>query len=113
MKAIHSVAVALFVATATLMPQQATAQSSNTGYSPDGVVLKKIVVEGDKPNTYTINLETFVTGESIVTEAGGPLDVVLVLDFSGSLQGEKWANLESAVSNFLKSLRDYETQYSA
>lgn len=113
MKAIHSVAVALFVAAATLMPQQATAQSSNTGYSPDGVVLKKIVVEGDKPNTYTINLETFVTGESIVTEAGGPLDVVLVLDFSGSLQGEKWANLESAVSNFLKSLRDYETQYSA
>ena len=86
---------------------------ANTGYAPDGVVLSKTVIEGEKPNTYTINLETFVTGETIVTEAGGPLDVVLVLDFSGSLEGQKWANLESAVSNFLKSLRDYETQYSA
>ena len=86
---------------------------ANTGYAPDGVVMTKTVIEGDKPNTYTINLETFVTGETIVTEAGGPLDVVLVLDFSGSLEGQKWANLESAVSNFLKSLRDYDTQFSA
>ena len=86
---------------------------ANVGYAPDGVVMTKNVIEGDKPNTYTINLETFVTGETIVTEAGGPLDVVLVLDFSGSLVGEKWANLESAVSNFLKSLRDYQTEFSA
>lgn len=43
-------------------------------------------MEGSKPNTYTINLEAFVTGESI-TEEGilGPIDYSLILDTSGSM----------------------------
>lgn len=113
MKTVKIRTAALVVALLSVSLSVKAQPYANTGYAPDGVVMTKNVIEGDIPNTYTINLETFVTGETIVTEAGGPLDVVLVLDFSGSLVGQKWANLELAVSDFLKSLRDYETQYSA
>lgn len=64
----------------------ASAQTSTPGFSPEGVELKKIVTLGSEPNTYTIDLEAFVTGSSIKTEGIlEPIDYSLVLDTSGSM----------------------------
>ena len=57
---------------------------------PSGVYLeengvayaKRAVINND--GTYTIDLETFVTGEVTTTYEAVPVDVVLVLDVSGS-----------------------------
>ena len=73
---------ALFVKPADIM-----AQSSTPGFAPDGVVLNKNVVPGSQPNTYTINLEAFVTGSTTTTTTmvSAPTDFILVLDASSSM----------------------------
>lgn len=79
--------VTLLAAVAVMAAQPADAQTSTPGYSPDGVELFKNVVEGSAPNTYTINLEAFVTGESITQEVvtSAPCDFLLILDYSSSM----------------------------
>ena len=107
MKAIHCLAIVTFI-TAVFVSLPVRAQSY-PGYSPNGVVLKKNVVEGSA-NTYTINLEAFVTGQSITTSSSGPLDVIMVLDFSNSLWTQSvnnWAPLKTAVNNFVAKIQDF------
>lgn len=89
------------------------AQSSTPGSSPEGIELKKTVTPGSMPNTYTIDLEAFVTGQTQTVLSGGDLDVILVLDFSTSLSGDNWANLKKSAADFLKNIRDYKINYSA
>ena len=74
---------ALFVKPADIM-----AQATTPGFAPDGVVLNKNVVPGSQPNTYTINLEAFVTGSTTTTTTmvSAPTDFILVLDASNSMQ---------------------------
>lgn len=81
---------ALFVKPADIM-----AQASTPGFAPDGVVLNKNVVPGTSPNTYTINLEAFVTGQTttITTTETTPTDIILVLDFSGSMVKDEDGNI--------------------
>ena len=81
---------ALFVKPADIM-----AQASTPGFAPDGVVLNKNVVPGTNPNTYTINLEAFVTGQTttITTTETTPTDIILVLDFSGSMVKDEDGNI--------------------
>ena len=104
--------VTLLAAVAVMEAQPADAQTSTPGYSPDGVELFKNVVEGSAPNTYTINLEAFVTGESITTEVAtsAPCDYVLVLDNSSSMtwnlagsigSPQRIDLLKEAASNFI------------
>lgn len=50
-----------------------------------GVSTAKNVTGPDEDGYYTISLETFATGESTQTEKGIPVDIVLVLDVSGSM----------------------------
>ena len=71
-----------------IKPADVMAQSSTPGFAPDGVVLNKNVVPGSQPNTYTINLEAFVTGSTITTveEQKEPIDFGLILDMSGSME---------------------------
>lgn len=45
----------------------------------------KYVVGPDENNVYTINLEAYVTGSVTVTTSVAPADIVLVLDYSGSM----------------------------
>lgn len=100
-----------------IKPADVMAQSSTPGFAPDGVVLNKNVVPGSQPNTYTINLEAFVTGQTVTTVSATPLDVILVLDFSNSMtdskSGDKWPKLMAATSKFLKSIKKYEEDYHA
>ena len=60
----------------------ANAQTWNT---EGGVATAKTVSAPDENGLYTITLETYATGESSITETGIPVDIVLVLDVSGSM----------------------------
>ena len=112
---IELLAALAFVAATTAIP--AVAQGS----APEGVVMKKYVEEGSTPGRYTLNLETYVTGESVTTEAGAPVDVILVLDFSSSLYSasnkykttSKFHKLRMAAVDFIRNMQQYKTEYDA
>jgi len=85
--------------------------------SPDGLELEKNIRDnGD--DTYTITLETYTTGEVISQEISVPVDVVLVLDQSGSMaydfNGNSTNNYNNtrqkamidAVQNFISSVHE-------
>lgn len=59
--------------------------SGNVGADTEGVETSKTVVDnGD--GTYTLRLESYVTGETTTTTTQKPTDTVLVLDTSGSME---------------------------
>lgn len=68
----------------------ATAVNAGAQYNIDnGVGTSKQVTGPDSNGNYTIRLETFATGTTTVTESATPVDVVLVLDVSGSMEEPK------------------------
>ena len=109
--------MAMFLALSILMsvfPVVANAQeiANDPGADSDSVVLDNLYLdktaELKDDGTYTINLEAYATGTTIhktVTE-GVPLDVVLVMDQSGSLIANGYLEtLKSSVNAFLEELR--------
>lgn len=64
-------------------------------------LVKSATKDGD---TYKIQLESWVTGKVEQTTGSAPLDIVLVLDQSGSMEGEKLSNLKAAVTNFVAAI---------
>lgn len=80
---------------------------------PSGVYLeengvayaKRAVINND--GTYTIDLETFVTGEVTTTYEAVPVDVVLVLDVSGSMK-EAISSTQSYVEASVTALYGYD-----
>ena len=82
----HNIFKSIAIAAALL----ATAVNAGAQYNIDNGVGTSKSVSG--PNTdgyYTIRLETFATGTTTVTETAKPVDVVLVLDVSGSMDYSK------------------------
>ena len=68
----------------------ATAVNAGAQYNIDnGVGTSKTVTGPNTDGYYTIRLETFATGTTTVTETAKPVDVVLVLDVSGSMDFPK------------------------
>ena len=57
-------------------------------YHPEGGMKTSKTVTGPVGGYYTISLESFATGETTVTETATPVDIVLVLDVSGSMDEE-------------------------
>lgn len=110
MKSVKIIIASTLAIIAALASQPVKAQSSTSGYSPEGVVLSKNVVAGSEPNSYTINLETYVTGSSITTTGSSPLDVILVLDFSGSILSTKgrFDALQAASISFIEEIQKYQ-----
>ena len=51
----------------------------------DGLAYNKSISEPNTEGIYTITLESFTTGKVTVTHEGIPADIVLVLDYSGSM----------------------------
>jgi len=67
----------------------ATAVNAGAQYNyAGGVGTSKTVTQNDA-ESYTIRLETFATGTTTVTETSTPVNVVLVLDVSGSMAWPK------------------------
>jgi hypothetical protein len=67
------------------VPMMANAQVHEEG----GVATTKSVSAQDENGNYTIKLETWALGETSVETTGKPVDVVLVLDVSGSMDFPK------------------------
>ena len=65
--------------------QTIQAQVTNQYQTSNGVATGKHVSEQNSDGTYTITLETFATGEQTLVTTSTPVDVVLVLDVSGSM----------------------------
>ena len=76
-----TVGIALLAASLSLQAQNDGVTYNSAG----GVSTAKTVSEPDANGFYTIKLETFATGTSAITETGTPVDIVLVLDVSGSM----------------------------
>ena len=68
------------------IPKMAGAQAVNR---EGGVATIKTVSDQGEDGNYTIKLETWAEGETIVQEVTKPVDVVLVLDVSGSMDFPK------------------------
>ena len=68
------------------VPKVAGAQAVNR---EGGVATIKTVGAQDSDGNYTIKLETWAEGETAVVETATPVDVVLVLDVSGSMDYSK------------------------
>ena len=91
----------------TPTPDNATQpRTSVTADTEDGVhISKKVVQDGDN---YNLVMEAYVEGNTEIVASSKPLDIVLVLDVSGSMadsQGwftdAKIVSLKSAVDNFI------------
>ena len=68
------------------VPKTASAQAV---HREGGVATTKTVTAQDEDGNYTIKLETWAEGETAVVEKATPVDVVLVLDVSGSMDYAK------------------------
>lgn len=95
-----------------LFPASAKADNTeNTGNS--GVVVEKsATLEND--GTYTINLSAYATGTTttITEKSGQPLDIVLVLDQSGSMKNYGYLDsLKTAVGNFIDTITQNAKEY--
>ncbi len=104
-----------FVMLVSMVPVTIFAAETGSGADPDNLYLDKNAVLTDD-GTYTINLEAYATSGSTTETitSGVPLDVVLVMDQSGSLvsDGEdRLTTLKESVNAFLEFLRENGEEY--
>lgn len=97
----------------TMLPATAMAADGETTVGSSGVVTNKTATLTDD-GTYTINLEAYATGSTTTVttpvKSGVPLDIVLVLDQSGSMSGDL-KNLRKAVNSFITSIESNASEY--
>lgn len=97
----------------TMIPVTAMAADGETTVGSSGVVTNKTATLTDD-GTYTINLEAYATGSTTTVttpvKSGVPLDIVLVLDQSGSMSGDL-GNLRTAVNSFITSIESNASEY--
>ncbi len=79
-------AMLLLAMVLTLLPATALAEDETGGTTTSGIELSKTATLEDD-GTYTINLEAYATGTTTTTttKSSVPLDIVLVIDQSGSM----------------------------
>ena len=96
-----------------MLPATAMAADGETTVGSSGVVTNKTATLTDD-GTYTINLEAYATGSTTTVttpvKSGVPLDIVLVLDQSGSMSGDL-KNLRKAVNSFITSIESNASEY--
>lgn len=89
-----------------MVPAKAQAAEDDTVYESGKLYLDKTATLEDD-GTYTIRMEAFATGTPVTTTTitGKPLDVVLVIDQSGSMYNYKYLDdLEKALDTFIAQL---------
>lgn len=64
---------------------------------------KEVTVNTD--GTYTVSIESYVTGRTITTETAAPVDIILVLDMSKQMQGENLKAMKDAATQFIEKAR--------
>lgn len=91
-----------------MVPAKAQAAEDDTVYESGKLYLDKTATLEDD-GTYTIRLEAFATGTPVTTSVitGTPLDVVLVIDQSGSIYNDGYCKeIEEAVESFINQLAE-------
>lgn len=66
-----------------------------------GVETKKEVTD-NKDGTYTVEIESYVTGRTITTETAAPVDIILVLDMSGQMKKADLDAMQAAANQFIE-----------
>ena len=99
---------------APMLKTMRAAAQANDETTSSGVELKKSVTEA-KDGEYKITLEAYATGSSEMSSTSTPVDIVLVLDVSGSMKEnfgsgknkmQKIVALKNSVNNFIDSVHD-------
>lgn len=68
-----------------------------------GVETKKTVTPNPNGDgTYTVEIESYVTGKTITTETAAPVDIILVLDMSKQMQGDNLIAMKTAANQFIE-----------
>ena len=112
-------AVLSFIMVLTMLPSMVFA-AGNSDTSTDGstvsenglTLTKTATLEND--GTYTINLEAYATGTTttVTEKSGTPLDIVLVIDQSGSMYTSNYLQpMKEAVTSFVNSISDNAEEY--
>ena len=83
-----------------LLAGTVAANAQKTWNEDGGVATAKTVSAPDENGLYTITLETYATGESSITEKGIPVDIVLVLDVSGSMDDQLYNYTERSSQTY-------------
>ena len=66
-----------------------------------GVETKKDVTDNGN-GTYTVSIESYVTGKTITTETAAPVDIILVLDMSGQMKDADLKAMQAAANKFIE-----------
>lgn len=61
---------------------------------------KEVTVNTD--GTYTVSIESYVTGRTITTETAAPVDIILVLDMSGQMKEADLIAMKTAANDFIR-----------
>lgn len=104
MKKCVSAFLALMLLT-TLLPAAGFAedgQRASVSTSAQSPVQLTKSVQTDNEGDSTLSLEAYVTGN--VTHSDTPLDIVMVMDQSGSMQGDNLTALKAAANTFMKTI---------
>ena len=100
----------------TLLPAAGFAadeQRASVSTSAQSPVQLTKSVQTDTQGDSTLSLETYVTGN--VTQSNTPLDIVMVMDSSGSMVGDNLTALKAAANTFMTTIaedaRDYNVDH--
>lgn len=113
-KSVAFVAAAAMALTMVVAPVGAGATyAEGTGSTTTDPVHVNKTAELQSDGTYKLTLESWAEGTAATTttKSGTPLDIVLVLDQSGSMKGTKLTNLKSAVTTFVNNVEKNAKEY--
>lgn len=101
MKKIYTVLAIAFAACtfATLATAQGVVDAGGDIIEKNGFGYRKSISEPNTKGIYTITLESFTTGNVTVTHESIPADIVLVLDYSGSMKYRMGQNNADGVND--------------
>lgn len=95
-----------FLAFSTFQRPRFAESKGTDGETPErvdnpGVETKKeVTVNTD--GTYTVSIESYVTGRTITTETAAPVDIILVLDMSGQMKKADLDAMQAAANKFIE-----------
>lgn len=95
-----------FLAFSTFQRPRFAESKGTDGETPErvdnpGVETTKEVTDNGN-GTYTVSIESYVTGRTITTETAAPVDIILVLDMSGQMKKADLIAMQAAANQFIE-----------
>ena len=105
-----TLAMVLSLVPVTALATNGTEGGASQENTRDNLTMKKTVMP-NKDGTYTVRLESYATGSVTTTQTPVPMDIVLVLDVSGSMDGEIASYTYQATRKTSWSVKDVYNDY--